>query len=59
MLCVGVVIPNAVISIWAELFEHSKYDITMQLFCTKLQKKDSFNGKVYLCGPYLYCFKFM
>lgn len=43
---IGVVIPNAVVSIWTELFDHFKYDITMQLFCTKLPKKDTFGGKV-------------
>ena len=43
------VIPDAVVSVWAELFDHSKYEITMQLFCTKLQKKDMFGCKV--CIP--------
>lgn len=48
MIVIGVMIPDAVISIWAELFDHSKFDISMQIFCTKLQKKDTFGGKVYI-----------
>ena len=46
---IGAVIPNALISIWAEVFDHSRYDITMQLCCTKLQKKDMFSSKVCMC----------
>ncbi|XP_065898758.1 copine-8-like [Dysidea avara] len=39
----GKVVPKASLCIWGEVYDNSKYDITMQLFCTKLNKKGIFN----------------
>jgi len=43
LYCIGKVIPKASLCIWGEVYDHSKYDITMQLYCTKLNKKGMFN----------------
>ena len=49
---VGKVVPKASLCIWGEVYDNSKYNITMQLFCTKLNKKGIFNKvSMYAC-PY-------